>query len=178
MYKRQEVYGAYYSKMLPFIEEQLLKGRINEHLAYLYTCFQKEVLEKPDNWKAVCDILFYHKLICTNPHIIGVYVSCPELGTEKYYPLSGGTGGVEIYNDRAVLYFVDNNEQRYVKDINYQLREFLSPQQFEEEWIRRNLSNRKILLMESGKMEENIKAVSYTHLDVYKRQAICHCQKV
>lgn len=155
--KYEEVYGAYYSKMLPFIEEQLLKGRINEHLAYLYTCFQKEVLEKPDNWKAVCDILFYHKLICTNPHIIGVYVSCPELGTEKYYPLSGGTGGVEIYNDRAVLYFVDNNEQRYVKDINYQLREFLSPQQFEEEWIRRNLSNRKILLMESGKMEENIK---------------------
>ena len=150
--KYEEVYGAYYSKMLPFIEEQLLKGRINEHLAYLYTCFQKEVLEKPDNWKAVCDILFY-----TNPHIIGVYVSCPELGTEKYYPLSGGTGGVEIYNDRAVLYFVDNNEQRYVKDINYQLREFLSPQQFEEEWIRRNLSNRKILLMESGKMEENIK---------------------
>lgn len=110
--KYEEVYGAYYSKMLPFIEEQLLKGRINEHLAYLYTCFQKEVLEKPDNWKAVCDILFYHKLICTNPHIIGVYVSCPELGTEKYYPLSGGTGGVEIYNDRAVLYFVDNNEQR------------------------------------------------------------------
>ena len=155
--KYEEVYGAYYSKMLQFIEEQLLKGRINEHLAYLYTCFQKEVLEKPDNWKAVCDILFYHKLICTNPHIIGVYVSCPELGTEKYYPLSGGTGGVEIYNDRAVLYFVDNNEQRYVKDINYQLREFLSPQQFEEEWIRRNLSNRKILLMESGKMEENIK---------------------
>lgn len=155
--KYEEVYGAYYSKMLPFIEEQLLKGRINEHLAYLYTCFQKEVLEKPDNWKAVCDILFYHKLICTNPHIIGVYVSCPELGTEKYYPLSGGTGGVEIYNDRAVLYFVDNNEQRYVKDINYQLREFLSPQQFEEEWIRRNLSNRKILLMESGKIEENIK---------------------
>ena len=93
--KYEEVYGAYYSKMLPFIEEQLLKGRINEHLAYLYTCFQKEVLEKPDNWKAVCDILFYHKLICTNPHIIGVYVSCPELGTEKYYPLSGGTGGVE-----------------------------------------------------------------------------------
>lgn len=57
--KYEEVYGAYYSKMLPFIEEQLLKGRINEHLAYLYTCFQKEVLEKPDNWKAVCDILFY-----------------------------------------------------------------------------------------------------------------------
>lgn len=155
--KYEEVYGAYYSKMLPFIEEQLLKGRINEHLAYLYTCFQKEVLEKPDNWKAVCDILFYHKLICNNPHIIGVYVSCPEIGTEKYYPLSGGTSGVEIYNKRAVLYFVDNNEQRYVKDINYQLKEFLSPQQFEEEWISRNLSNRKILLMESGKMEESIK---------------------
>ena len=153
----EEVFGAYYSKMLPFVEEQLLKGRINEHLAYLYTYFQKEVLEKPDNWKAVCDILFYHKLICTNPHIIGVYVSCPETGKEKYYPLSGGTSCIEVYNHRAVFYFVDNNEQRYVKDVAYQLKEFLVPEQFEKEWIRRNLSNKKILLMESEKMEDTIK---------------------
>lgn len=153
----EEVYGAYYSKMLPFVEEQLLKGRINEHLAYLYTCFQKEVLEKPDNWKAVCDILFYHKLICNNPHIIGVYVSCPETEKEKYYPLSGGTSCIEVYNSRAVLYFVDNNEQRYVRDVEYRLKPFLSPEQFEKEWIRRNLSNKKILLMESEKMKESIK---------------------
>ena len=153
----EEVYGAYYSKMLPFVEEQLLKGRINEHLAYLYTCFQKEVLEKPDNWKAVCDILFYHKLICNNPHIIGVYVSCPETEKEKYYPLSGGASCIEVYNSRAVFYFVDNNEQRYVRDIEYQLKPFLSPEQFEKEWIRRNLSNKKILLMESEKMKESIK---------------------
>ncbi len=153
----EEVYGAYYSKMLPFVEEQLLKGRINEHLAYLYTCFQKEVLEKPDNWKAVCDILFYHKLVCDNPHIIGVYVSCPETEREKYYPLSGGTSCIEVYNSRAVFYFVDNNEQRYVRDIEYQLKPFLSPDQFEKEWIRRNLSNKKILLMESKKMNENIR---------------------
>ncbi len=153
----EEVYGAYYSKMLPFVEEQLLKGRINEHLAYLYNCFQKEVLEKPDNWKAVCDILFYHKLVCDNPHIIGVYVSCPETEREKYYPLSGGTSCIEVYNSRAVFYFVDNNEQRYVRDIEYQLKSFLSPDQFEKEWIRRNLSNKKILLMESKKMNENIR---------------------
>ena len=155
--KYEEVYGAYYSKMLPFIEEQLLKGRINEHLAYLYTCFQKEVLEKPDNWKSVCDILFYHKLICNNPHISGVYVSCPETEQERYYPLSAGVSNVEVYNSRAVFYFVDNNEQRYVRDIQYQLKPFLSTEQFEKEWIRRNLSNKKILLMESEKMNEGIK---------------------
>lgn len=153
----EEVYGAYYSKMLPFVEEQLLKGRINEHLAYLYTCFQKEVLEKPDNWKSVCDILFYHKLICNNPHISGVYVSCPETEQERYYPLSAGVSNVEVYNSRAVFYFVDNNEQRYVRDIQYQLKPFLSTEQFEKEWIRRNLSNKKILLMESEKMNEGIK---------------------
>ena len=152
----EEVYGAYYSKMLPFVEEQLLKGRINEHLAYLYTCFQKEVLEKPDNWKSVCDILFYHKLICNNPHISGVYVSCPETEQERYYPLSAGVSNVEVYNSRAVFYFVDNN-QRYVRDIQYQLKPFLSTEQFEKEWIRRNLSNKKILLMESEKMNEGIK---------------------
>ncbi|MCI6857987.1 MAG: DUF5717 family protein [Eubacterium sp.] len=153
----EEVYGAYYSKMLPFVEEQLLKGRINEHLACLYTFFQKEVLEKPDNWKAVCDVLFYRKLICKNPHMIGVYIVCPETGEEKYYPLVGGTSCVEVYNDQAVLYFVDNSEQRYITGIEYELQEFLSPEQFAPEWIRRNLGNKKILLMESGKIKEVVK---------------------
>ena len=60
-------------------------------------------------------------------------------------------------NSRAVFYFVDNNEQRYVRDIQYQLKPFLSTEQFEKEWIRRNLSNKKILLMESEKMNEGIK---------------------
>ena len=73
-----EVFGAYYSKMIPFVEEQLLKGRMNEHLAYLYHYFQKEILEKPANTKAVCDILFYRKIICHNRNMIGVYVSRPK----------------------------------------------------------------------------------------------------
>ena len=67
----EEVFGAYYSKMIPFVEEQLLKGRMNEHLAYLYHYFQKEILEKPANTKAVCDILFYRKIVCENRNIIG-----------------------------------------------------------------------------------------------------------
>ncbi len=153
----EEVYGAYYSKMIPFVEEQLSKGRINEHLAYLYTFFQKEVLEKPDYGKAVCDVLFFRPLTCKNPYITGVYVSCPETGMEKYYPLSGGTSCVEIYNSNTILYFVDNSEQRYVGNIDYELGEFLSTTQFTTEWIRQNLTNQKILLMESGKMKETIR---------------------
>lgn len=150
----EEVYGAYYAKMLPFVEEQLLKGRINEHLAYLYTHFQKEVLEKPDHWKAVCDVLYYKKLRCDNPHMIGVYALNPETGEEKYYPFVGGESCVEIYNAHTVLCFVDSDEQRYVTGISCEIQEFLSPSQFDPDWFRRNRNNKKVLLMEAGEFAD------------------------
>ena len=148
-----EVFGAYYSKMLPFVEEQLLQGRINEHLAYLYTRFQKEILSNPDNWKAVCDILFFRKLTCHNPRMIGVYVVSPETGEEKYYAFSGGVTQVEYYNSRTGLYFVDGNEQRYVKGIKHTFLPFLELSQFPENWVRQNLVNKKVLLVQSGKID-------------------------
>ncbi len=153
-----EVFGAYYSKMIPFVEEQLLKGRMNEHLAYLYHYFQKEILEKPANTKAVCDILFYRKIICSNRNMIGVYVSRPETGEEFYYPLSGGFCYAEIPTRRAQLYFVDSNEQRYVSGISYREEPFLSPEQFPKEWIQKNMANKRILLSLSDKIGGDLKA--------------------
>ena len=150
----EEVFGAYYSKMIPFVEEQLIRGRINEQLAYLYTYFQKEILEKSENAKAVCDILFYRKICCLNPGMIGVYVAYPELGTEKYYPLSGGCANIEYFNDRTQIYFVDSREQRYAKDIEYTVSGFLKMSQFPKEWIRKNHNNKKVLLMLSGRINE------------------------
>ena len=152
-----EVFGAYYSKMLPFVEEQLIKGRMNEHLAYLYQYFQKEILEKPENTKAVCDILFYRKIVCENRNMIGVYVSRPETGEEIYYPLSGGFCYAEVLTKRAQLYFVDSSEQRYVAGIDYTEEPFLSPEQFPEEWIRNNMGNRQILLSLSDRLDEELK---------------------
>ena len=152
-----EVFGAYYSKMIPFVEEQLLKGRMNEHLAYLYHYFQKEILEKPANTKAVCDILFYRKIICHNRNMIGVYVSRPETGEEIYYPLSGGFCYAEIPTSRARLYFVDSNEQRYVTGIPYEEEPFLFPEQFPKEWIQKNMANKRILLSLSDKIDGELK---------------------
>ena len=152
-----EVYRAYCSKMLPFVEEQLLKGRMNEHLAYLYHYFQKEILEKPSNTKAVCDILFYRKILCGNQNMIGVYVARPETGEETYYPLSGGFCYAEIPSSRAVLYFVDSSEQRYATGIAYKKEPFLLLEQFPEEWIWKNMENRHILLSLSDRMDGELK---------------------
>ena len=153
----EEVFGAYYSKMIPFVEEQLLKGRMNEHLAYLYHYFQKEILEKPANTKAVCDILFYRKIVCENRNIIGIYVSRPETGEEIYYPLSGGFCYAEIPTKRARIYFVDSSEQRYVTGIAYREEPFLSPEQFPKEWIWKNTANKKILLSLTDRLDGELK---------------------
>lgn len=163
-----EVFGAYYSKMIPFVEEQLVKGKMNEYLAFLYTCFQQEILEKPANTKAVCDIIFYQKLTCHNKNMIGVYVMRPETGTETYYPLSNGFCYAEIVNSRSVLYFVDSNEQRYVRGISYELHPFLRLEQFPKEWIQKNMANKRILLALSDVVDGELKE---TDLSLVKKIA-------
>ncbi len=150
-----EVQGAYYAKMGPFVEDQLRKGRMNENLAFLYTCYQKDILEKNENGKAVCDILFCHKLICESSEIIGVYAVYPETGKETYYPLSSGTANIEVFNHRTKLYFVDAKEQRYVSGIKYQLKPYMEMTQFDDSWIYHNIGNSKILLHLSGKVGGN-----------------------
>ncbi len=149
----EEVFGAYYSKMIPFVEEQLIKGKMNEQLAYLYTYFQKEILEKNENSKAVCDILFYQKIYCDNPKIIGVYVAYPETGKEKYYPLSAGSAYIECFNQRSQIYYVDAKEQRYMQGIESTFTPFLTLSQFPDQWVRKNYSNKKVLLMLSGRID-------------------------
>ncbi len=151
-----EVYGTYHAKMLPFIQEQLMKGSINEHLACLYTHFMDEIMEDPDYGKMICDVLFYQKLVCHNPNIVGVYLYYPEIGQEKYYALSAGTAKVEIFNRRTKLYFVNSEEQRFCEDIDYTLIPFMDLSGISEEWINRNQNNKKVILMQSEKLDETI----------------------
>lgn len=152
----EEVYGTYQSKMLPFIQEQLMKGNINEHLAYLYTYFMDDILEDAEYARMICDVLFYQKLVCHNPNIVGVYVSYPETGQEKYYGLSSGTAKIEIFNHRTKIYFVNSEEQRFCEDIDYSLIPFIDLSRLSEEWISRNQNNKKIILMQSEKLDETI----------------------
>lgn len=164
----EEVYGAYYSKMPQFVEDQLRKGRMNEHLAFLYTQFQKEILENPGNAKAVCDVLFYKGIRCYNPRITGIYICSPETGEEIYYPLSGGYALVQKISDRSVIYFTDVTEQRYVSGIDYKLLPFLSLSQLPQKWVEKNLSNKKILQSLSDKVDG---PVSAGDLPVFKKIA-------
>lgn len=152
----EEVYGAYAGKIFPFVEEQLLRGRIDEHFAYLYSYYMPELLVKPEYSKAICDVMFYQKLVCTNPNIVGVYVNYPEIGKERYYPLSGQSSKIEIFNERTQLFFVNQQEQRFCKDIDYELIPLMDLSKVSKQWINANQSNGKLLLMQSMKLEETI----------------------
>lgn len=142
----EEVYGAYYAKIPAFLEEQLQKGKINEQLAYLYLSFREILLERPEFARAVCQVLFRQRLICQNKHITGIYVYQPETDQEVYYPLSAGTCMPEIVNEKSIIYFVDSNEQRYVRDIDHAKGYFLGLSEMKEEWIGKNLSDTNVLL--------------------------------
>ena len=93
-----------------------------------------------------------------NPGIIGLYIGNPETGEENYYPISGGSSNVQLVNRRAVIYFVDSSEQRYVTGIKYEVRSFLKPEQMPGEWILHNLSNSKILQNLSDKVDGPVTA--------------------
>lgn len=151
-----EIFGTYVTKIYPFVEEQLLKGRIDEHFAYLYSTYLQELLQKPEYTKALCDVMFYHRLICHNPNMVGVYVNYPETGKEKYYPLSGQSAKIEIFNPRSKVYFVNQSEQRFCEGIDYQMVPLMDLSAISKEWIKANQSNQKLMLMQSISLEESV----------------------
>ncbi len=163
----EEVLGAYRGKIMPFVENQLIKGNVNEPVAYLYRSCLSQLLQKPEFFKPICDIIFQYNLECHNPNMIGVYVSCPETGQEKYYSLPNGKAKIEIYNDRTMLYFVNRYEQRFHTGIDYELKPFIDMHSIPQEWFNLNLNNDKVVLMQSVNVDDIEEETLYLAKKIY-----------
>lgn len=112
--KYSSMYQTYQKKIELFATRLLSTRVINPHLAILYDNLIAEGMINEDLVNHLPYIIFRHEVICENSNMKGVYVVHKEMETEEYYPIIDKKAQVNIYTEDALLFFVDNQENRYL----------------------------------------------------------------
>ena len=117
--EHMKIYHEYAPTMEDFMEQMIVKGRVNDDLTVIYD----EFLE-PDSVSSMyagklINIIFRRKIVCANKKVRAVVISHEELQDIQRVPLVNGEAYVEILSDNASIVFEDNNGNRYAGSIPY-----------------------------------------------------------
>ncbi len=119
--EHMKIYHEYAPTMEDFMENMIVKGKVNDDLTVIYD----EFLE-PENVSSMyagklINIIFRRKIACNNKNVAAVIVSHEELQAVQRVPLVNGEAYVEILSDKASIIFEDKNGNRYAGSIPYHL---------------------------------------------------------
>ena len=120
-----DIYNSYENIMKAFAYEQLKYGRINENIVVLYKHFITVDKINSNTAAQLPEVIFKYQVTCNHPKIRGVIVSHREVEKEYYYPLVEGKAFVNIYMDDYKIIFVDNEDNRYIGSVKYELKKAL-----------------------------------------------------
>lgn len=118
-----EVIDKYKDGIEKFGIDQIMKGRINDHLAVIYDYVIKESLIDIELGSKLVPIMNTYKVECFNDNICEVIVHHKELVLEEKYPVRNGQAYIQIYTEDPAIIFVDNNGNRFSKTINYTIKQ-------------------------------------------------------
>lgn len=131
IYRMKEEHPEYYIKFCPqideFVQEQLLRGRINEDLAYLYT--QTIMTEQLDEEKAeqLLPLLFACRFRTENKEVRYAVVRYASDRKEYRYALSDSRVYLPLYGDDYKIFLEDGVGHRYTVSVPYQLDRLMQP---------------------------------------------------
>ncbi|MCR4846772.1 MAG: DUF5717 family protein [Eubacterium sp.] len=117
--EHMKIYHEYAPTMEDFMENMIVKGKVNDDLTVIYD----EFLE-PENVSSMyagklINIIFRRKIVCNNKKVAAVIVNHEELQAVQRIPLVNGEAYVEILSDNASIIFEDRNGNRYAGSIPY-----------------------------------------------------------
>lgn len=117
--EHMKIYHEYAPTMEDFMENMIVKGKVNDDLTVIYD----EFLE-PENVSSLyagklINIIFRRKIVCNNKNVVAVIVSHEELQAVQRVPLVNGEAYIEILSDNASIIFEDKNGNRYAGSISY-----------------------------------------------------------
>ncbi|MBH1941514.1 hypothetical protein I5677_11475 [Mobilitalea sibirica] len=128
----EAIYRSYYKKMEVFARKQLEAHNISRDLAVLYKEFIDKERVDAEVANLLPHIMFKHELVCTNPNMVGVTVFHKELDEEDSQPLIHGKAIITLFNKNAEIFFTDAFGNRYTASIDYKMKSFLPPEDYED----------------------------------------------
>lgn len=128
-----DIYQDYYPAIMEFVREQLLKGRINENLAYLYQQAQHMIHEDPVLITAYLKLLFMAQVDVEMDNVRYVVVVNEHLKEETRYPVFQNKAVVPLVGTESTLLLEDGDGNRFVDGRFFRERLLLSkPADLEE----------------------------------------------
>lgn len=145
----QRIFQNYEEIIFPFLAEELKEGRLNQHLSLLYHYYFEELLEKEETADDLGNVLFYQELVCDQAFLKKVAVFQKQKRQPDIKSMKGRTEYVEILDSSALLVFFDQEENRYVGSVTYQLNQIWTREQIRTYCQRCSGTNEHYLLYKS-----------------------------
>ncbi len=115
--KYPDIYENYRPRIASFVEEQLVKGRMNRQLAYLYKLYLQETAIDERMARALTRLLFACEIRLEREGIRNIIVCQQGNLKEITYPVVGGYLWVPMYGEESQLVFETQQGSRLVKDV-------------------------------------------------------------
>lgn len=103
----QDIYNDYENVIKQFAENEILKGRINDNLAFIYRTIIGERLYEPEFATEYAAMLFLHRITVKRAGFVKVVVVNGYLKEENHY---------SIYNSQVVLPLVGSSYSVFLED--------------------------------------------------------------
>lgn len=127
-----QIYRMYYRIMENYVQESILKGRMNDKLAVVYKDLLKDAVPAAEYLEKLADILNTCMITCDDPAIREVIVIHKEMSKEQRVFLTGQKAYLRIFSEDAALAFVDVHGNRYMKTVSYHIQKLLSKEKLLE----------------------------------------------
>ena len=126
-----KIFPNYEELIRTFLREELQKGQINEDLILLYRYYYEELLQNEVSRQNLGNVVFVQKLICDNEFIQKAEISQEWKKNLDVCYLSEPNRYVEIFDQNAAFIFFDNEGNRYIGSVAYQLKPVFTREQME-----------------------------------------------
>lgn len=122
-----EIYDSYREQIERFMISQILKGRNNQWLAYLYKNLITPVMITQETAQGLVKALFVQHLHVHRNNIRKVIVVYEKECAEVVYPVSGQDIYIPIYGNDFRLLLEDSRQNRFCREEEYILERLLIP---------------------------------------------------
>ena len=145
----RNLFSNYEELIRSFLEEELKKGHLNQHLSLLYHAYFEELLEDEKTRDSLGNVLFYRELVCDQRFLRKVMVVQKQKKQPDTKFLNGRIEYIEIYDADALVVFFDQEENRYIGSVSYQWKPVWNKEQIRAYCEKCNCRNEHFLLYKS-----------------------------
>lgn len=125
-----KIYNLYKIQFEKYVADNILKGRMNCHLAVIYEDVFSKSMVGPEIAEKLPDILNTYEIKCKNKNMSHAIIVHKEINKVDKYPIIKGKVYVRIYTEDAAIILEDVNGTRYFNDNDYTIRRLLDMEEY------------------------------------------------